>query len=71
MIAISKNKNAQQPSKVLIKELLTRVEGNVTLLIEEANLALEINQYITKEKIEKRREILASSKQLMKESRKV
>ena len=71
MMALLKNKNAQQPLKVLIEDLLTRVEGNVTLIIKEANRALEINQYTNEEEIKKRREILASLTQLTKETGKV
>ena len=71
MIALSNNNNVKQPLKVLIKELLTRVEGNVTLIIDEANIAFTITQNTKEEKVEALKGILAQITHLTKESGKV
>lgn len=63
--------NAQQPLKVLIDEIIERVGGTVTLIIDEANLAFEITPYTKEERVETQKQALALFTSLTKEKGKV
>lgn len=55
----------------MIEELLKRVKGNVTLIIDEANIAFTITEDTNAEEVKALRGILATFTKLAKESGKV
>jgi hypothetical protein len=71
LMAIKDNNNFKQPLKVLIDELLTRVDGTVTLVIDEANMAFATTPDTEEREIKALKGILATFTQLTKESGKV
>jgi hypothetical protein len=70
-MALIDNTKMEQPLQVLIEELLKRVEGSLTLIIDEANIAFTITENTNEEKVEALAGILATFTQLKKQSRKV
>lgn len=66
-----KASNAQQPLNVLINELIEGVDGTVTLIIDEANLAFEITHDTKEERVEAQKMALALFTSLTKEKGKV
>jgi hypothetical protein len=71
IMALIDNTKMEQPLQVLIEELLKRVEGSLTLIIDEANIAFTITENTNEEKVEALVGILATFTQLKKQSRKV
>jgi hypothetical protein len=71
LTSITDNINMKQPLKVLINELLARVEGKITIIIDEANMAFGITSGTKQENIDSMKGILATFTQLTKENRKV
>ena len=71
MIALLGDKELEKPLQVVIEELLKRVKGNVTLIIDEANIAFTITEDTNAEEVKALRGILATFTKLAKESGKV
>lgn len=62
---------AKQPLKIVIGELLKSVKGNVTIIIDEANLAFDITSATSQEDIANKVEALALFTSLTKENKQV
>ena len=63
--------SVEQPLKVVINELLKHVDGVVTVIIDEANLAFAIRPGTTEEDVKAQRELLSFFTSLTKVQRKV
>jgi hypothetical protein len=71
MSTLVDNNKFKQPLKVLINELLKRVEGSITLVIDEANIAFTMTPGTEESEVKALKGILAIFTQLTKETRKV
>lgn len=68
--AILDNNDAKQSLPVLMSEILKKVEGKITLVIDSADIAFTI-KYTTEQELEEQKHNLALFKSLTKKSRKV